>query len=156
VLKYFRKGEAFICDFGMSKVIEEVTEINASLTLTEGGSARWLAPELIEGKAPSKEADVYSFAMSILELMTGKHPYEECKRDAQVIRNIIVFSSFPTRPKNVAADEWLSDDLWELMQECWPRDASARPSMSEVSRRIGEIERRYALMTDSMTDQPLC
>jgi serine/threonine protein kinase len=152
VQTFFGKAEAFICDFGMSKVIEEVTEINASLTLTEGGSARWLAPELIEGKAPSKEADVYSFAMSILELMTGKHPYEECKRDAQVIRNIIVLSNLPTRPKNMAADAWLSDDLWDLMQRCWRRDASLRPSMLEVSRRIGEIERRYAVLTD----RPLC
>ena len=124
-------------------MIEEVTEINASLTLTEGGSARWLAPEVMEGKAPNKEADVYSFAMSILELMTGKHPYEECKRDAQVIRNVIVLSSLPTRPKNVVADAWIFDDLWDLMRGCWQREALARPSMSEVSRRIGEIERRY-------------
>jgi serine/threonine protein kinase len=137
------KGEAIICDFGMSKVIAEVTEINASLTLAEGGSARWLAPELIEGKAPSKESDVYSFAMSILELVTGKYPYEECKRDAQVIRNIIVLSSLPTRPKSVAASAWLSDDLWNLMQQCWRRDTSTRPWMSEVSRRVGEIERSY-------------
>ena len=133
-------------------MIEEVTEINATLTLTEGGSVRWMAPELIEGKAPSKEADVYSFAMSTLELTTGKRPYEECKRDAQVIRSIIVLSSLPTRPKSVAADAWLSDDIWDLMQRCWRRDASARPSMSELARHIGEIERRYALLSD----RPLC
>lgn len=146
IFKHFRKGEASICDFGMSKVIEEVTEVNSSLTLTEGGSARWLAPEVIEGKAPSEKADVYSFAMSILELITGKHPYEECRRDAQVIRSIIVLSSLPMRPKSAAVDTWLSDDLWNLMQECWQRDISARPSMSEVAQRIGEIERRSALL----------
>ncbi len=136
------KGEACICDFGMSKVIEEVTERNASLTLTQGGSARWLAPEVIEGKSPSKEADIYSFSMAILELLTGRLPYADCRNDAQVIHNIVVLGRLPVRPQNNAAELWLSDDLWNLMQRAWNKEASFRPSMSEMSFRIREINRR--------------
>ncbi|KAF6742353.1 TKL/TKL-ccin protein kinase [Ephemerocybe angulata] len=78
------KGEACICDFGMSKLVEEVTEKSASATLTAAGSARWLAPELIEGSisSPTPATDTYSFAMAILELVTGKYPFAERKRDA--------------------------------------------------------------------------
>ncbi|CAA7267978.1 unnamed protein product [Cyclocybe aegerita] len=100
------KGEARICDFGMSKVIEEVTEKSASAALTEGGSARWLAPELIEGKSPSKAADTYSFAMALLELLTGKYPFADCKRDATVIRKIVVLKQMPARPKD--------REVWEV------------------------------------------
>lgn len=122
----------------MSKVIEEVTEKSASATLTTGGSARWLAPELIEGKSPSKEADTYSFAMAVLELVTEKHPFADCKRDAQVIHNILFLKKTPTRPQG--DNSWLSDELWVLMQRCWGKDSSSRPSMVEVSSTLVGID----------------
>ncbi|KAF8163093.1 TKL/TKL-ccin protein kinase [Crassisporium funariophilum] len=136
-----RKGVACICDFGMSKLIEEVTEKSASATLTTGGSARWLAPELIEGKvaSPTMEADVYSYAMAILELLTGKHPFADYKRDAQVIHGIVVLKKTPSRP-NGAVCPWLSDELWSLMQKCWLKDAHSRPSMAVATALVMEIE----------------
>lgn len=133
----------------MSKIIEDVTERTAFSTLTEGGSARWLAPELIEGRAArGKEADVYSFAMAVLELLSEKHPYPECKLDAQVIHRIVVQNVPPERPKNKAAEVWLSDDLWNLLQHCWHKDATGRPSMKEVSACARRIN-TYATLTES-------
>ncbi|KAF8078197.1 TKL/TKL-ccin protein kinase [Lyophyllum atratum] len=136
------KGEACICDFGMSKVIEEVTERSASATLTASGSARWLAPELIEGvvTSPTKEADTYSYAMAILELLTGKHPFSNRRRDASVIHDIVVLKQIPQRPTEAEVVPWLSDSLWALMTECWKVPASSRPSMHQVSACIQDIE----------------
>ncbi|KAF6764956.1 TKL/TKL-ccin protein kinase [Ephemerocybe angulata] len=93
------KGEACICDFGMSKLVEEVTEKSASATLTAAGSARWLAPELIEGSisSPTPATDTYSFAMAILELVTGKYPFAERKRDASVIHDVVFQRKIPQR-----------------------------------------------------------
>jgi serine/threonine protein kinase len=124
----------------MSTVIEEVTEKSASTTLTAAGSARWLAPELIEGSiaSPTLTADTYSFAMAILELLTCKHPFADLKRDASVIHNIVVLKKMPIRPD---AQRWLSDDLWELMRECWSTDAQARPRMSVVAERMKHIDK---------------
>ena len=117
----------------MAKVIEEVTEKSASATLTaDGNSARWLAPELIEGQSPSKEADTYSYAMATLEMLTERRPYADIRRDAAVIHGIIYLGLVPSRP----ADDvrvCLPDDLWSLMQRCWQRKYSARPSMTEVA-----------------------
>ncbi|ESK87393.1 tkl tkl-ccin protein kinase [Moniliophthora roreri MCA 2997] len=125
-------GRACICDFGMSKVIEEVTERSASQTLTTAGSVRWLAPELIEGtmSSPSKACDVYSFAMTILELFTGKHPWADLRRDASVIHNVVILKRTPERPMEVP------DRLWEMMVECWQGDALSRPQMPEIAERI--------------------
>lgn len=126
----------------MSKVIEEVTEKSASATLTAAGSARWLAPELIEGSisSPTMRSDTYSYAMAILELLTMKHPYAHRKRDASVIHDIVVLKKTPPRPHGPAADRWLTDDLWFLMQECWHPEAVARPIMSHVAVRMNAIE----------------
>ncbi|KAG5649763.1 hypothetical protein H0H81_002117 [Sphagnurus paluster] len=136
------KGEARICDFGMSKVIEEVTETSASATLTASGSARWLAPELIEDlvSSPTKEADTYSFGMAILELVTQKHPYANRRRDASVIHDIVVLRKIPERPVEPEAVRWLPETLWDLMRECWKGQASSRPSMAQVSASIQQIE----------------
>ncbi|GMF46459.1 unnamed protein product [Phytophthora fragariaefolia] len=38
------------------------------------GSMRWQAPEILEGKAPSRESDIYSLGMCILESESGKIP----------------------------------------------------------------------------------
>lgn len=116
----------------MSKVIEDVTARSASVTLTESGSARWLAPELIEGliATPTKAADTYSFAMAILELITGKHPFSNRKRDASVIHDVVVKKSIPPRP------DGLSDALWSLMEECWRRNSDERPTMAQVAMRL--------------------
>lgn len=136
------QGEARICDFGMSTVIEEVTEKSASATLTAAGSARWLAPELIEGSisSPTFSADIYSFAMAILELLTGKHPYAHRKRDASVIHDIVVLKKMPPRPMTPEVERWLTNDLWVLMQQCWSSDARLRPSMGAVATRMEIIE----------------
>ena len=71
-----------ISDFGMSKVLEDVTMKPASGTLTAGGSARWLSPELIDQPhaSVSKEADVWAWAMTALECLTGRPPWMDCKR----------------------------------------------------------------------------
>ncbi|KAG6910902.1 hypothetical protein DXG01_006585 [Tephrocybe rancida] len=137
-----QEHEACICDFGMSKVIEDVTEKSASATLTASGSARWLAPELIEGivSSPTLAADTYSYAMAMLELVTGKHPFSNRRRDASVIHDIVVLKKIPIRPTESDVLPWLSDNLWALMTECWKVPAGLRPSMQQVSARIAEID----------------
>jgi serine/threonine protein kinase len=127
----------------MSKVIEEVTEKSASETLTSAGSVRWLAPELIEGivSSPTMAADTYSFAMAILELLTGKHPFSERKRDASVIHDIVVLKKTPHRPEEEEeAWIWLTNDLWRLMQACWHKDALSQPLMKHVSSSLSTMK----------------
>ncbi|KAJ2920923.1 hypothetical protein H1R20_g16170, partial [Candolleomyces eurysporus] len=135
------KGEACICDFGMSKLVEEVTEKNASATLTAAGSARWLAPELIEGSvsSPTFASDTYSFGMAILELFTGKYPFAERKRDASVIHDVVVSKKVPQRPRDAAVVMWLTDEIWSLMERCWQHNGSLRPQMEEVKRSLESL-----------------
>ncbi|KAF9001995.1 kinase-like domain-containing protein [Cyathus striatus] len=116
-----KEGEARICDFGMSKIVEEVTEKSASATLTEAGSARWLAPELIEG--------LYHLQ---------QHRRIHRKRDASVIHDIVVLKKTPVRPTEDAC-KWLTDGLWRLMQSCWCNDAGLRPPMSSVASEIQNL-----------------
>ncbi|THH26362.1 hypothetical protein EUX98_g7824 [Antrodiella citrinella] len=136
------EGEACIADFGMSKVVEDVTEQSASAILTNNGSARWLAPELIttENAPFTLACDTYSFAMTMLECFTTEVPFSNLKRDAQVIHRLITESLVPERPQSEGAKKWITDDVWTLMVSCWNFDSTLRPSMMEVATRLFDLE----------------
>jgi serine/threonine protein kinase len=69
-------GSAIITDFGLSKVIEEMSDSMTRGTSFFAGSTRWMAPELIfalvedDGIIPpiTKYSDVYAFASICLEV----------------------------------------------------------------------------------------
>jgi serine/threonine protein kinase len=70
------KGYAIITDFGLSKVMEEMSEsINSMTTSFFAGSTRWMAPELImslvnDDHVPpiTTSSDVYAFASVCFEV----------------------------------------------------------------------------------------
>lgn len=128
----------------MSKVVEDVTEQAASATLTKQGSVRWLAPELIEGdtSSPTQACDVYSFGITIYECITLEIPFKHIKRDAQVIHRLMQDKIKPLRPSGPSADRWITDDLWQLMLDCWEFEPDKRPLMSSVAQRMATIEQQ--------------
>lgn len=130
------QGEACIADFGMSKLVEEVTGTSAQSTLTQQDDcARWLAPELIEGSisSPTFATDTYSFGMTILELVTGQRPYADKKKTFHVIR-AIAEGELPLRPEVVRDDR-----VWDFLLQCWQHEATLRPTMGEVKVRLEKL-----------------
>ncbi|KXN89740.1 Tyrosine-protein kinase TXK [Leucoagaricus sp. SymC.cos] len=123
-------GEALISDFGMAKVIEDMTQTPMSTTIARAGSTRWLAPEIVHGERPSKASDTYSFAMAMIELFTRKAPFPEHKSDAAFIKALTLENATPRRPEGI--NDLLTDDLWALTVRCWSKDPASRPSMGEV------------------------
>lgn len=120
----------------MSTIVEKIIGTAAAATLTSAaGSARWLAPELISSiTAPTVQCDIYSFAMTMLELLTGERSYANHKLDAAVIHDVVERKKTPLRPVGI---RWLSDDtFWTLMLECWSFNPEDRPSMCVVASRV--------------------
>lgn len=143
----------------MSKVVEDVTEQSASAILTNNGSARWLAPELIvtENAPFTLACDTYSFAMTMLECFTTEIPFSNLKRDAQVIHRLIMESLNPERPQSEDGKKWVTDDVWTLMIQCWTFTPIERPPMQEVAARLFELEgeSRTEIVDDAMeVDDP--
>ncbi|KZS99320.1 kinase-like protein [Sistotremastrum niveocremeum HHB9708] len=146
------KGVATICDFGLSILVEEVTEVSASATLTASGSARWLAPELIEGtiNSPTTYTDIYGFSMAILECCTLKRPFAHRKRDAAVIRDVTVDRLHPPRP---ADSVWITDEVWATMCRSWSSEAHLRPLMSHVVKVLERNSNTSSTVEDDMMEE---
>ena len=60
-------GHARIADFGLAVVIQN-SDSTRSDSSSGGHSPRWTAPEVLEGGTHSKQSDVFSFAMVMIEV----------------------------------------------------------------------------------------
>ncbi|KAL0438463.1 UNVERIFIED_CONTAM: putative LRR receptor-like serine/threonine-protein kinase [Sesamum latifolium] len=65
--------EAHLSDFGLDK-LTIAAPAEASTSATPVGTLGYVAPEATVTGQPTKEADVYSFGIVVLEILTGKKP----------------------------------------------------------------------------------
>jgi len=64
-------GNALIADFGLATVTQNLDSIR-SVTCQRGHTVRWTAPELLNEGVYSKETDIFSFAMVMIEVRHGR------------------------------------------------------------------------------------
>jgi son of sevenless len=117
--------------------IDRSCQVSVTETLTYGG-LRWLAPELMADSnyVPTTRAtDVWSFGMLCIEIFTENVPFCEVTNE-MFIPVVIRQGSLPTRPENSAITGGLSDAMWNLMNQCWQRDPTSRPSMTKIRETI--------------------
>lgn len=98
---------------------------------------RWLAPEglviqedgVLVSKPPSSKGNVWSFGVTLWEIIEGgKQPYEELS-DEEVLQSVIQDRLY-TLPEPCNKDN-VQDSLYELMSQCWV-ESDKRPSVSEI------------------------
>ena len=77
-------GQARLADFGFLTIISDPTNHLSSSSCTQGGTARWMSPELIapqrfgfKNSRPTKPSDCYALGMVIYETISGNLPFHE-------------------------------------------------------------------------------
>lgn len=128
--------EVKISDFGVSDAL--VLKDNhvgyesdcTSFSTANVGTTRWRAPEVFDvtgGGVPkpySMKADVYSFAMTCVEILTRQVPYHGMPTTD--IKKYVKAGGRPELPSNVPKD------LCNLIVRCWDNDPIRRPDFSEI------------------------
>ncbi|ESK96338.1 hypothetical protein Moror_7124 [Moniliophthora roreri MCA 2997] len=119
-----------LADFGLA-VIKESQRI-ASSTTSGGpkGTMRWMAPELFQLETGTEIdyslKDVYAYACTVFEVMTGKPPFPDLPDAAVMLR--VITGQRPPRPSDV----WCPDMVWDLVERCWSHNPSERPRAVEI------------------------
>ncbi|KAJ9176547.1 hypothetical protein P3X46_011850 [Hevea brasiliensis] len=127
--------ERLVGDFGLSRIKRN--------TLVSGGvrgTLPWMAPELLNGSSSrvSEKVDVFSFGISLWEILTGEEPYADMHCGA-IIGGIVKNTLRPPIPE-CCDPEWRT-----LMEQCWSPDPESRPSFTEITNRLRAMS--FALQT---------
>ena len=134
-------GHACLTDFGLSTV---VPDFGSAASIKDGHAVRWAAPEVLDKEQPvSKESDVFSFAMVVIEVcacnlvflgwvtyqykvFTGMAPFYGIPPTTVAVG--ILGGNRPTRP----AHPNFTDNIWGIVKRCWNHDPQRRPEIAEV------------------------
>ena len=133
-------GNALICDFGFSRIRHDVTRTHSKIR--EGGRARFLAPELLDGPQEFRtttSSDVYSLLLTFFNLVTLETPFSQYARDLAAAA-ASQRGERPLKPDNphfFTLD--IFNSLWELLEDMWAHDPLTRPNAEWVSDRLQEI-----------------
>ncbi|XP_030536750.2 probable inactive receptor kinase At3g02880, partial [Rhodamnia argentea] len=138
--------EAQVSDFGLAHI--------AALTAPPNRVDGYRAPELTNSHKVSQKADVYSFGVLLLELLTGKAPTHSLLNEEGV--------DLPRWVQSVVKEEWtaevfdvellryqdVEEDMVQLLQlamHCTAQYPDKRPPMAQVVNKIEEICRSSML-----------
>ncbi|KAJ9162610.1 hypothetical protein P3X46_022369 [Hevea brasiliensis] len=132
--------EARVSDFGLAHLVGPSS--------TPNRVAGYRAPEVTDPRRVSQKADVYSFGVLLLELLTGKPPTHALLNEEGV--------DLPRWVQSIVREEWTSEvfdlellryqnvqeEMVQLLQlgiDCAAQYPDNRPSMSEVTSQIEEL-----------------
>jgi tRNA A-37 threonylcarbamoyl transferase component Bud32 len=114
-----------VADFGLSRH----TEKDPGQTKSDVGPLRWLSYESLVRKEYSTMSDAWMFGVTLWEMFSrAELPYADLT-PAQVAIQVVTDDLRPSQPKDCP------DDVYELMESCWARDPSARPTFAAIGER---------------------
>ena len=96
------------------------------------GTPVYIAPEVARAERYSESADVFSFALVLLELVTGVSTEERFEEMGIERKGISAHHQAGKRAGLEAVKRTAeNEDALKLVQRCWAKDPSSRPSMQE-------------------------
>ena len=135
------RGRAVLCDFGLSKRIDELTSLTTTGSLV--GTPHYMSPEqFLDAKRVDERSDVFSLAMTLLHAVTGRNPLADCKTTTSLMMALC------TRPipraEELVADAGvptlISPTLSEALRRALATDPLERASLAELRRDLSACE----------------
>ncbi|KAG9038389.1 hypothetical protein FS837_001257, partial [Tulasnella sp. UAMH 9824] len=123
-------GRACLSDFSLAKLA--TPDAKNTQTNPQVNVFRYQAPEVILDEPISKASDVYSWAMTALEIITGDPPFHTWKSPGQLVAQVITKNQVPTRSDYKSSVLDNHPEIWEMFERCWSREPTDRPTAKEI------------------------
>jgi len=137
--------EIKITDFGISKVIAPVG-CKVKRTHTMGlGSHHYMAPEVVRSGQYDTKADIYSFALIMYFISSGRDPFWERTKNPTLILEEYGKNKQP-RPQVGDAHR----SLRPVMRDAWAEEPGDRPDARELIDRLAEVPRDQGCSCSTM------
>lgn len=125
-----QSGEAKLGDFGIAR---GATDPQLTAEGMISGTPAYLAPEVVEGEAPSAASDVWAFGGTIYSAVEGELPYGDDTNVMSLIRRIA--TTGPRAPRHAGP-------LRPILEAAFRRDPSERPSMRDLVEQLDDVLRQ--------------
>ncbi|KAG8964997.1 hypothetical protein FRC00_013773 [Tulasnella sp. 408] len=121
---------AVISDFSFAKLATPDAKITQKTP--QVNAFRYQAPEVILDQPISEASDIYSWAMTALEIITGNPPYHTQRSPGQLLTELTMKNKCPNRSDYNSSVLNTHPEIWELFSECWRRKPEERPKAERV------------------------
>jgi hypothetical protein len=113
------EGNVRVTDFGLAGLAEEIREEER-----HAGTPAYMAPEQLNGEAPTIRSDIYSLGLVLYEVFTGRRAFE-----AASLAELIELRKSDTTPTNPSSYVKEIDPLVErVILRCLEREPDKRPA----------------------------
>lgn len=135
-------GTIKIFDFGLAKELKDTYKVRDNqYRLSIAGTRRYMSPEVFLGELYGKPADIYSFALTMWELVSLRSPYSQLK-DYNFTKKVMIQKKRPKLPR-------IDDEINTLIRLSWSHDPMIRHTASVLHDKIGDyISRRESREVD--------
>lgn len=142
-------GVVKLMDFGIAR---SVTDGSLTSTGTTLGSLNYMPPEQVRGEAADARSDIYSFGVSLYEMLTGKLPFQG---DSQYSLMTAHLNETPAEPITLRGD--LPHGLNTIIMMSIAKDPASRFQTADAVRaalRSVEVSQLPPTPTTSVTPTP--
>ncbi len=122
-----------VLDFGIAKMIDAADPNPMSVVETQAGTVfgtpRYMSPEQAQGKPLDARSDLYSLAVILYQMLTGRPPFTDNDAVVVMARHI---KSQPKRPNEVVPEAMIARELEDVVMRTLAKDPKDRPASAEV------------------------
>ena len=136
-------GYVKMLDFGLARLLpttssdpEAMTMVQQTTPGTVMGTLAYMSPEQASGQTVGSPSDVFALGIVLYELATGSHPF---KSETMIGYLHAITSQVPASMASLKSH--LPPALDDLILRMLEKDASNRPTASEVAQALQEIEK---------------
>ncbi|CAN6830776.1 unnamed protein product [Brassica oleracea] len=143
--------EALVADFGLAKIAQEL-DLNTHVSTRVMGTFGYMAPEYATSGKLSEKADVYSYGVILLELITGRKPVDTSQPlgDESLVEwakpllsQAIENEEFGELVDPRLGGNFIAAEMFRMVEAaaaCVRHSAARRPKMSQVVRALDTLE----------------
>ncbi|XP_062987377.1 proto-oncogene serine/threonine-protein kinase mos [Elgaria multicarinata webbii] len=114
-----------IGDFGCSQKLEDAA-LSGLQRCQQGGTYTHRAPELLKGERVTPKADIYSFAITLWQMVTQQEPYVGERQ--YILYSVVANNLRPSLTAAVFRESVTGQRLENTIGSCWRADVAQRPS----------------------------
>jgi len=126
-----KNGNVRIMDFGIARSLKGTGITGAGVMI---GTPEYMSPEQVEGKEVDQRSDIYSLAIILYKMLTGRLPFEG---DTPFTIGVKHKSEIPKDPKEL--NPQIPDDLSGVILKCLEKEKESRYQTADDVR--SELER---------------